>query len=147
MSLLTLDQKSKRAAYIRIKGTYIFVLSTVWTMFAAGQELRNMQVQDTSRKSMQYDRSELFLVRPALTFPPSRKALPLSFSSFLHQSLSTPLPSMSWTFQQKFDLQTAWKQDLAKSEEYKTLRMILQSIEMGGVAYLTYLHLQKYGFP
>jgi hypothetical protein len=55
------------------------------------------------------------------------------------------MPPLSWIFKIKIDLETSWKQELAKQEEYQTLRSILGSIEMGGVAYLTYLHLKKYG--
>jgi hypothetical protein len=55
------------------------------------------------------------------------------------------MPPLSWMFKIKIDLETSWKQELAKQEEYRTWRSILGSIEMGGVAYLTYLHLKKYG--
>ncbi len=55
------------------------------------------------------------------------------------------MPPFSWTYKTKIDLESAWKQELTKQEEYRTLRTILGSIEMGGVGYLTYLHLKKYG--
>ncbi|MGD0038253.1 MAG: hypothetical protein ABSC53_13290 [Bacteroidota bacterium] len=55
------------------------------------------------------------------------------------------MPPFSWTYKTEIDLKSAWKQELTKQEEYQTLRTILGSIEMGGVAYLTYLHLKKYG--
>jgi hypothetical protein len=110
-----------------------------------GQEQKNVQPQDTLQKNPQFYKFELFLTQPIVLPPRSSGGPQESFSYFLHQSLSVPMPPFSWTFKTNLDLETSWKQELAKQEEYRTWRSILGSIEMGGVAYLTYLHLKKYG--
>ena len=110
-----------------------------------GQEQKSLQHQDISGKKTQFYNFQLFLTQPELLPSQSYNVPPKSFSDFLHQSLSAPIPSFSWTFKTKLDLENSWKQELAKQEEYRTLRTILSSVKMGGVAYLTYLHLKKYG--
>jgi hypothetical protein len=110
-----------------------------------GQEQKNVQQQDTSKKKPQFYNFELFLAPPMILPPQSYGGTQETFSDFLHQSLSVPMPPFSWTFKTNIDLETSWKQELSKQEEYRTLRTILGSVEMGGVAYLTYLHLKRYG--
>ena len=110
-----------------------------------GQEQKNVQQQDTLQKKPQFYNFELFLTQPTLLPPQSYGGPQESISDFLHQSLSVPMPPFSWTFKTNLDLKNSWKQELAKQEEYRTWRSILGSIEMGGVAYLTYMHLKKYG--
>lgn len=44
------------------------------------------------------------------------------------------------------DLSLPWKLQLARQAEYKTLYSILGAVEAGGVGYLAYKHIQKYGW-
>ncbi len=63
---------------------------------------------------------------------------------YLSLSLSS---SLDYTgSRQNFDISSIWQDEILKQEKYKTIRMILGSIEAGGVAYLAYLHVKKYGF-
>jgi hypothetical protein len=96
------------------------------------------------KRSRFYD-LDLFLVNPAPAIPQALRDTQENFPGFLHQSLTVPLPSFSWTYKTEIDLKSAWKQELTKQEEYQTLRTIFGSVEIGGVAYLTYLHFKKYG--
>jgi hypothetical protein len=128
-----------------MKSIGLLLLTFATFLAVNGQEQKKVQQQDTSKKMPQFYNFELFLTQPTVLPPQSYGGPQESFSDFLHQSLSVPMPPLSWTFKTNIDLKTSWKQELAKQEEYRTWRSILGSIEMGGVAYLTYLHLKKYG--
>ena len=128
-----------------MKSIGLLLLTFASFLAVNGQEQKNVQQQDTLQKKPQFYNFKLFLTQPTLLRPQSYKVPQESFSDFIHQSLSVPMPPFSWTYKTKLDLETSWKQELAKQEEYRTWRSILESIEMGGVAYLTYLHLKKYG--
>jgi hypothetical protein len=131
---------------VRAKSTGILVLAFVFIFTASGQEQKNVQPPDSSKKRSQFNRLELSLAQPTFLPAHSYGDTQQNFSDFLHhQSLTVPMPPFSWTFKSKIDLESAWKQELTKQEEYRTLRTILGSVEMGGVTYLTYLHLKKYG--
>ncbi len=80
----------------------------------------------------------LFLTSPSVS--------PEDFQWFFRQSLTAPLPTLPWELQENIDLQSIWQQELTKQSKYRTLRTILGSVQAGTVAYLTYLHLKKYGF-
>ena len=77
--------------------------------------------------------------------PPPLNTDPLWSPGFLRQSLASPMLSLSWESQPDFGIASAWKDEVLKQKEYKTLRTILGSIQAGGVAYLAYRHIKKYG--
>ena len=145
MRSIKISSNSGRLIDICIKSTGILVLGLAFILTASGQEQISVQQQDTSKKRSQLFNLELSLTQMELLPTQSIGITQQSFSDFLHQSLTAPMPPFSWTFKTKMDLESSWKQELAKQEEYRTWRSILGSIEMGGFAYLTYLHLKKYG--
>jgi hypothetical protein len=145
MSTTKFSFDSEQLIDVCTKSIGILILVFTFTLTTNGQEQKSVQEQDTSIKRSRFYNPELFLVRPTLIIPQSFGNTQENFSDFLHQSLTVPMPPFSWTYKTKIDLESAWKQELTKQEEYRTLRTILGSIEMGGVAYLTYLHLKKYG--
>ena len=123
----------------------MLILAFAWNLPLNGQEQNKFQQQDTVREKTQYYNPELFLTPPTFLSGQPRRLPQNSFSNFLHQSLTVPMPPFSWRYETNNDLQTSWKQELAKQEEDRTLRTILGSVQMGGAAYLTYLHFKKYG--
>ena len=126
------------------KSVCMLIVFIIGSLSASGQEQTKVQ-QDTLRKVLQDYSIDLSLTQPTL-LPARSTILPQqSFSDFIHQSLSTPMPSSFWTTKTSMDLATSWQQELAKQNEYKTLRTILGSMQMGGTAYLLYMHLKKYG--
>jgi len=130
---------------IGMKFTGILILGFAYILTVNGQEQKNAQPQDSSKNKSHYYSRELILTQPPLLPAHSYGDTQQNFSSFLHQSHTVPMPPFSWTYTTKIDLESAWKQELAKQDEYRTLRTILGSVNMGGAAYLTYLHLKKYG--
>jgi hypothetical protein len=115
----------------------IIVLFFALTLIANSQERDSVQLIDTSKKSPQsiYPRS-LFVELP-FYHPPSL--------SFLHQPLPGALQPNFWTVRDKIDLVSPWKLELANQEEFQTWKNILGAMELGGVAYIGYEHIRKYG--
>ncbi len=113
---------------------------------AYGQDLKPVQLNDSSAISVRTIDPRLlppdFLTMSLL---PSRTESKLSPTP-LYLSLSLSSSSNSWGVQRNLDLSVMWQNEILKQEKYKTIRTILGSIEAGGVAYLAYLHIKKYGF-
>jgi hypothetical protein len=82
---------------------------------------------------------------PSFSLPLSLRIIPENIPNCLNQPSVVSLQYSLWKLQQNLNLSPIWKLELAKQEEYKTLHIILGSIEAGGVAYLIYLHFKKYG--
>lgn len=76
-----------------------------------------------------------------LSFQLLNEAPPYSFSQ-PNGGLFRPGP---WMLQSKTDLMSPWKLQLRSQEKYQIWQSILGSVELGGLAYMTYLHFKKYG--
>ncbi len=128
---------------MRIAGILILFFSI--TLSASGQEQHTLSVRDTSvNKQRNYDSVYLFGTR-SFSLPLSLRIIPENIPYYLTQPPIVSLQYSSWKLRQNLNFAPIWKIELAKQEEYKTLYTILGSIEASGVAYLTYLHLKKYG--
>jgi hypothetical protein len=121
------------------------ILFPLLVLFAYGQEQKIVPLKDTSVNRSGTLNPEYLLKIPSFSLPLSLRTIPDNTPYYLNQSPVISLQSSSWKLQQNLNLSPIWKLELAKQEEYKTLRTILGSIEAGGVAYLTYLHFKKYG--
>jgi hypothetical protein len=143
MNLMKKFPGSQQSFALCTKSICILILVVTFTHPINGQEKKS--AQDTSMKRTRFYDSELFLMKPAFIIPRSFTDTQQNFSDFFHRSLTVPMPPFSWAYKTKIDLESAWKQELTKQEEYRTLRTVLGSVKMGGVAYLTYLHFKKYG--
>lgn len=53
--------------------------------------------------------------------------------------------SSNWLLDTRTYLMSPWKLEMQSRSKYRILRTILGSVQVGGVAYLMYLHLKKYG--
>lgn len=85
--------------------------------------------------------------KPTVVLPPSLEERPLPFSPSLLfvQSAEDPPPYLLGNFEPKIDLLASLRLQRQKEEELRTLRTILGSVQIGGVAYLAYRRLKKYG--
>jgi hypothetical protein len=133
-----------------IKAVNIFVLIFMFTFAANGQQKDSIQSNDSSEnKSYLYD-SEILLHKPLfLHSTPLGIIQPDSIGrhhpDLLQQSLTIPLPFLSWSLENNLGIESTWKLEISRQEEYKTWKTIMTSVQMSTVAYLTYLHLKKYG--
>jgi predicted Rdx family selenoprotein len=66
-------------------------------------------------------------------------------AQYLRASFANSISQMSLTPQTGGDLSSIWQHEWAKQNENRTLKMILQSVEAGGTAYILYEHIKKYG--
>jgi hypothetical protein len=108
---------------------------------------RVLSLPDSSRRvSIEIDLQYMSSLS-ALSFPPSLKARLGIFSDLRHRSLMNLSPSLGLypPLQPDLSIQTMWQNALRSDQEYQTLWTILGSIEMGGVAYIAYRHIKKYG--
>ena len=122
---------------------YITILLYAFMVIAIGQVYQSKQ--DTSlNKPRNIDSAFLFDKPPGL-FYPSFKTTPDYYLSLLQPSFTLSMQSFSWKSPEKIDLISSWKSVLNKQEELRTLRTILGTVQLGGVAYLAYRHLKKYG--
>jgi hypothetical protein len=129
-----------------IKIIIFFILaSSAAPAIALSQETKQILLQDSSADTVRrIDFGPLNADFPTLSLALSGTSPELSPGPlYLSLSLSASYDAMG--FQKNLDISTMWQNEILKQEKYKTIRMILGSIEAGGVAYLTYLHLRKYG--
>ena len=133
-----IDMRPKKSASNSKKlAAGILMLFFALTLVASGQERTSVQPPDTSVNRQQSFHSESLFVRLSFWHPQSL--------GFLYQLPAVPSQSIFWTLPEKTDLVSPWKLELANQEEYQTMRTILGSIELGGVAYIGYQHIKKYG--
>jgi hypothetical protein len=152
--ILTSDLKSaagSHRSFIQISSlkkarkACILILFFLLALFAYGQEQKTLLLKDTSVSKSGRLNPEYLLKIPSFSLPLSLRTISDITPHYLNQSPVLSLQFSSWKLQQNLNLSPNSKHELAKQEEYKTLRTILGSIEAGGVAYLTYLHFKKYG--
>ncbi len=83
--------------------------------------------------------------KPGRPAPPSLELLLGQSPSVLSEPAESPFQSRSWMLQSKPDLLSPWRLELKDQEKYQVWRSILGSVQMGGMAYLLYMHIRKYG--
>lgn len=115
----------------------ILILFFASALVASGQEQKSVQLPDTSVSRLPSFHSESLFVRLSFLHPQSL--------GFLFQPPAIPSQPIFEAVQEKIDLVSPWKLELANQEEYRTMRTILESIELGGVGYIGYQHIKKYG--
>ncbi|MGA2624450.1 MAG: hypothetical protein ABSF91_11390 [Bacteroidota bacterium] len=115
----------------------ILILFFALTLVASSQERKSVQLPDTSVNKLRSFHSEFLFVKLSFLHPRSL--------GFLYHPPAVPSQFIFEPFEEKIDLVSPWKLELANQEEYRTMRTILESIELGGVAYIGYEHIKKYG--
>ena len=132
--------------FSRSKTSHLLILFLGITFVASAQEQKSAQQPDSSTKSLRSLGLELSLSKPDFLFFTSPSISPEDFPWFFRQSLTAPLPTLPWELQENINLQSIWQEELTRQNKHRTLKTILGSVQAGTVAYLTYLHLKKYGF-
>jgi hypothetical protein len=121
----------------------IIIIASFYSLCA--QESGKRDIVDSNLTKTPINQYLLRNFQTDIVLPPSLKNSPDFMPAFLRQSMTNIPPSLSIEFQQKVDITSYWKQELAREDEYKTLRLVLGSIQAGGTAYLLYEHIRKYG--
>jgi hypothetical protein len=123
----------------------IVILSFLFIVSIYGQESRNTQPQDTSTIRSKPISRELSIINLPDLFQPSLSFAPVYRLSLIQPSLELGVQTFSLKSPERIDLTSQWQYELASQEELRTMQMILGTVEFGGVAYLAYRHLKKYG--
>ncbi len=133
-----IDMKPKKSASSTGKlAVGILILFIALTCVSGSQERKSVQPSDTSVGGLQSFQSESLFI--SLSF-----FHPLSLA-FLSQAPAVWSQSIFETLPAKIDIVSPWKLEVANEDEYRTMRIILESIEFGGVGYIGYEHIKKYG--
>jgi hypothetical protein len=119
----------------------ILILLFIFALVANGQEQKISK--DTAATEIRFFDPQLPFVKPELTLPPSLELMSSNYSpEYLRYSLTAPI---SLTEKATNEIQGIWQRELAQQNEYRTLKTILSSVQMGAVTYLLYEHIHKYG--
>jgi hypothetical protein len=133
---------------IRLRGrTWLFALSAIvivaWSAYA--QENRGHRIGDTSYVPLRYTGPGLSIRKPVHPSLPTPATGGLDFAMFMRQSLIQSSPLSPEAFHYAAGIESMWKDELTRQNEYQTLWNIVGAIETGAVGYLAYRHLARYG--
>ena len=126
-------------------GIWVVLIGLIALTSATFGQDSALRPADTSTPMLRSLGLELSLNRSTILHSADLSIEPAEYPFLLRRSLEAPLPSLELEMSRNLELQTIWKNELAKQNEYKTLRTILGSVQIGGAAYLTYLRLKRYG--
>jgi hypothetical protein len=124
----------------------IFSFFFLFISIAMGQEQKDSLQIDSTEIFLRSFGLELTLGKSQPHFLPSLSPTKDSVLPSLRQIFTAPLPLRPWQLQENPDLQSIWQRELAIQNEYRTWYTIVGSVEVGAVAYLTYLQLKKIKF-
>jgi len=128
-----------------IKIIIIFLITSVFSNMVYSQGVNRIASEDTSITKIQSYNSRLLFLSPISSFPLSFKEERESYPNSLHLEFGSSINSMESIIEQNLDVSGIWKIGALKDEELKTFRSILGSVKLGGVAYLAYKRIKKFG--
>jgi hypothetical protein len=128
-----------------MKVAMFMILLMAHSVVALCQEPKDSTRRDSGSKPLRSLRLEFFQNNFDFIGPSTPELSAETFPSYVRQSFASPLPTLPWQIDEHIGFQSIWKQELARRDEYKTLRTILGTMQAGATAYLLYKHLKKYG--
>jgi hypothetical protein len=124
---------------------WIFIFVHLASNSNYAQEAGKKEVTDTLDKKTPINQSLLRSIHSDVILHSSLHESQFYSAGFLHESHTNLPSSLSSQFQQQIDVVSPWKQELAKQNELRTLKLILGAVQVGATAYLLYEHISKYG--
>jgi len=128
-----------------MKFILIFFFSFVVTSSICGQGLQQISNEDSTQGKSQIHNTPLFYSSPILSLPFAFSTVQDNYPESLHLKFGSSSTSLNSIIEQNLDISEIWKIGKLKEDELKTLKAILGSVQLGGVAYLAYKHIKKYG--
>jgi hypothetical protein len=132
---------------MKIPGT-IF-LSLVITFAASGQQRPGGDTTGADTVS------RITIIDPGISYGKPTLLFPLSLQYdamngfptflFLEETPGVRPPPLGGMIQQKADLVSPLRLQMESANRLKTLRTVLGTVQLGGVVYLAYRHIKKYG--
>ena len=114
-------------------------------LFASMLVTHGQESQNTLTKKPNIFDSGLSIVSPPVLSNLSIRTAPAFYPTLLQSPFTLGMQPFSWKSPERIDLVSPWQFELTKQEELRTLRTILGTVQLGGVAYLAYRHIKKYG--
>ena len=102
-------------------------------------------LKDTSDRAIRLIDPGISTGRPTFMLPPSLDIIPEDMPGLIPHDLAGPFPLLPISTGQKIDLISPFRLQMARENESRTWRTILGSVQIGGVAYLVYRRIKKYG--
>ncbi|MCK9210094.1 MAG: hypothetical protein M0P61_04575 [Ignavibacteriaceae bacterium] len=127
-----------------MKFIQIFIFSFVATFSICGQGLQQVSKEDSTPVKPPIYNTQLFITSPILSLPFAFSTVHNNYPESLHLKFGSS-SNLNSIIEQNLDVSEIWKIGKLKDDELKTLRSILGSVQLGGVAYLAYKHIKKYG--
>jgi hypothetical protein len=121
----------------------ILVLISANSVFT--QDSTQKEKPDTLRRRFPINRSLLHGFDTLGTIPSTLRKPPIYAPWYIRQSLINLPPSLSYQYQQEVDVVSPWEAELARDNELRTLKILLQAVSAGGTAYILYEHIRKNG--
>lgn len=128
-----------------IKLILIFSFICVVTFSVFGQGQQQISQEDSTKILPQSYSNQLFFSSPILSLPFAFNTVPDNYPESLHLRFGSSSNTLNSIIEQNLDVSEIWKIGKLREDELKTLRSILGSVQLGGVAYLAYRHIKKYG--
>ena len=123
----------------------IFFFSFVIAFSVYGQGLQQISKEDSTSVTPQIYSAQLFFLSPILSLPFAFNTVEDNYPESLHLKFGSSSNSLHSIIEQNLDVSEIWKIGKLREDELKTLKSILGSVQLGGVAYLAYKHIKKYG--
>lgn len=115
------------------------------TFNVCGQGLQQISPEDSTKVLSQIYSDKLLFSSPTLSLPFAFNTVSDNYPESLHLKFGSSSNTLHSIIKQNLDVSGIWKIGALKEDEFKTLRSILGSVQLGGVAYLAYKHIKKYG--
>lgn len=128
---------------LKAAGILAFMFFAV--VLADAQERMDLQALGVHLKSPLVSDTISFRSRPLFILPLSFGDIPHYQPNLFQRIPSINEPFFAITSANDIDLALPWKQQLAGQNDFRTWELILGSIEAGGVGYIAYQHIRKFG--
>lgn len=127
-----------------MKFILLIFFTFVVTFSICGQGQQHISKEDSTKVIPQINSTQLLFSSPILSLPFAISTAPDNYPESLRLKFGSS-SNLHSIIEQNLDVSEIWKIGKLKEDQLKTLRSILGSVKLGGVAYLTYKHIKKYG--
>lgn len=130
-----------------MKSIGILALFATITFVASAQQRSNSDTVAATANRITIIDPGISLGKPILLLPPSlqNEADALPPSLFLGEDATAPPPFLQGVLEQKADLTSPLRLQMAREAKLRPLWMVLGTIEAGGAAYTAYRYIKKHG--
>lgn len=123
----------------------VLFFTLIVNIILCGQAQPQISKDDSTTDIPRSYSAPLLLASPIRSLPFAISTAPANYPEYLHLKFGSSSNALNSIIEQNLDVSEIWKIGKLREDELKTLRSILGSVQLGGVAYLAYRHIKKYG--